>query len=430
MTRKHKAGTWEGHPSYRWTKMVKGVRYRLLCRSKRAGEEEKENTAYLNLPETDWTKARSLDAANEWWGKWSSLSPQVVGEMNTIADNIAKFDRALTRLGVQKIPENNELAKSIFENLDSIEETTPSGQSLQYWIEQRLTLKESEKCSPGRYDNFQRSLRRFRDTLPKNSLVTAIDWQAWDKYVIKIKSANYASRTERDYIGDAKKFVEWLQRRSLIAEVKNLSEAKTKIFTAKIEHFSKDELRKMLKDSKGMLRCFLLFFCNCGFRQSDVATLTPDMFDGKYITRKRKKSEKTNAPEVSWILWQETIDAINEFKSESGQLLFCLPDGRTWVKEELKEKLDKTKRRSRDDIFYRELWESFAEKNKLRLSCGDIRGSCANLLKSDSGRTNQLSVQIKYLGQSPAGVVFKHYIDPPQIELDSAIMRLRGTLLE
>lgn len=429
MPRKQLAGTWEGSPNFRWTRMIKGVRYRLLCRSKRDNDEEKLNTVFLNLPETDWTQRRSLQAANEWWENWSPLSPQVIAECHTMADNIAKFDRALSRLGIEKNMDNAPLARSIFENLDAIQEPIPQGKSLQYWIEQYLLLKLSEKPSAGRYDNLKRSLRKFAEVVGENAPVTAIDWQIWDKYSINIKSSGFASSTARDYISDARVFIRWLQRRSLIEEVKNISETRTKVLTDKIDHFSTDELRKILKKSTGMLRCFLLLFCNCGFRQSDVSTLTPEMFDGKYITRKRKKTEKTNAPEVSWILWPETIQAIEEFKNESGELLFTRPDGKPWVIEELNSK----NTRGRDDAFRRMLWKAFAKSHKMRLSCDKIRGSCANLLKVEPDgkkKTNTISVQVKYLAHSPSGMTLKHYVDPPQNEFDTAILWLRGTLLD
>ena len=48
------AGTFEGKPHYRWTKMHDGVRHRVKC-------------ADLGLPEHLWTKEGSREAANAWW---------------------------------------------------------------------------------------------------------------------------------------------------------------------------------------------------------------------------------------------------------------------------------------------------------------------------------------------------------------------------
>jgi hypothetical protein len=51
---KYLAGTFEGKPHYRWTKMHDGVRHRVKC-------------ADLGLPEHLWTKEGSREAANSWW---------------------------------------------------------------------------------------------------------------------------------------------------------------------------------------------------------------------------------------------------------------------------------------------------------------------------------------------------------------------------
>jgi hypothetical protein len=54
MPRSFKAGTFDGPPHYRWTKMYLGVRYRITCE-------------HLGLPRELWTKEGSYRAANDWW---------------------------------------------------------------------------------------------------------------------------------------------------------------------------------------------------------------------------------------------------------------------------------------------------------------------------------------------------------------------------
>jgi integrase len=187
-------------------------------------------------------------------------------------------------------------------------------------------------------------------------------------------------------------------------------------------NLTKAELQKLLKDSSGMLRCFLLLFCNCGFRKGDVVALTHSMYDGKYITRTRPMTNTTNA----WLLWKETIEAIEQHQSKSGELLFVQDNGDPWVIE----KLNSGNLKSRDDAFRRKLWLPFVLKHNVSSRFDLIRSSCARLLETDSERTNQSSVQIKYLGQSARGVALRCYTDPPQSDLDAAIMSLRKMLIE
>ncbi len=424
MPRKKGAGTWEGHPAYRWTKMVRGTRWRLLCRGQKPGEI-KENTGYLNLPESQWSKSGSMAAANAWWDSFTTLTPEQLAECQALADKIAKFDRAMQKAGIPRTDEMKPLAKELFLALDKLPDDTPAGTTLEYWSQQYFTYKLAQNRSPGRFDNLKRSIERFVKSIGASQPVKAINWNTWDTFEVEVRNSGLGETTQRDVISDVRQFVRWLERRDIVPPVKNLSETHIKISAKAIEHFSRNELRELLSKSNGILRCFLLLFCNCGFRQSDVATLTPAMLKGGYITRQRAKTKGTNAPTVSWKLWSETLDAISHHKS-TGHLLFTRDGGQPWVVEKLNEK----QKRGRDDAFRRELWTPFAKDHSIRLSSDKIRASCANLLKTSSEHTNSLSVQIKYLGQSPSGVALRHYIDPSQSDLDDAVMSIRALLLD
>src|SRR5277367_4749510 len=48
-------GSWEGHPHYRWVKMVNGKRHRITCAN------------HLRLPPELWTELGSIQAANDYW---------------------------------------------------------------------------------------------------------------------------------------------------------------------------------------------------------------------------------------------------------------------------------------------------------------------------------------------------------------------------
>lgn len=404
--------------------MVKGVTWKVLCRAQRTGED-KENTGWLGLPESDWTEARSQKAANEWWEKWSPLTPAQLAECHDIADKIVKFDRVMKRAGLPKTEATKNAAREIFNALDSIEDTLPTGKGIQYWVDAYLTVKRNEGASPGRIDNLKRSLNSFADQIGKTNVITDINWEAWDQFAASVLQLDKSDDTKRDRLADVRGFIRHLVARDLITPIKTLHETKIRVEAKELVRFSQKELRHILSESTGMLRCFLLLFYNCGYRQSDVATLTPAMLDGTYVTRKRAKNKKKNAPVVSWKLWPETIEAIEQNRSKDGELLFTRENGKTWVLETANDQGT----RSRDDAFYRELWVPFAEKLKLRLSSDLIRRSCANLLHTNSARTNKLSVQIKYLAQSPSGVALKNYIEPSQKELDSAVSLLRKKLI-
>lgn len=77
--------------------MLRGKRWRLLCRGRVLTDEQKDYTDYLNLPESQWTKQGSLAAANAWWERKLSqfaaptLSPE---KQEAITDIAKKIDWA------------------------------------------------------------------------------------------------------------------------------------------------------------------------------------------------------------------------------------------------------------------------------------------------------------------------------------------------
>lgn len=422
MARQNLAGHWEKKPAYRWVKMVDGNRWRLLCRARKPGEE-KVRTGWLGLPEDQWTEARSQDAANEWWKKeFPKAAVQNPEAATRFVDDMQKLFRAMKRTGIPTDGTAIPLIRQLWSHIDKIQDPTPATtlNSLGHWRDVYLKSKRTDgERTAGRFDNLRRAIRKLVDSIGEQSPVTALDWIAWDKFVESLK---LAPSTKRDTVSDCREFCRYLERRNIIPEIATKAETKVTVHANAIEHFTLDELKGIVKKSTGMLKTFVLLFCNCGFRQIDVATLIPSQIKGGYIIRQRAKTEGTKAPTVAWKLWPETLAAIKEFGNKTG-LLFTY-EGRTWVLEGAGEE----GKRKRDDIFRRELWKPFAKIHKPRLSADSIRGSCANLLKTDSEFTNQLSIQIKYMGQSPSGVALKHYIDPPQPDLDKAVMFLHDKL--
>lgn len=72
-----------------------------------------------------------------------------------------------------------------------------------------------------------------------------------------------------------------------------------------------DQVRDAMKLATGIPRTALLLGLNCGFYASDITSLVPGMFDGKYIKRGRKKNDHKKTKLVaSWKIWKETQAAL------------------------------------------------------------------------------------------------------------------------
>jgi len=421
MARKNLAGTWEGAPAFRWSRQVKGVRWRLLCRARRPNEE-KAATGWLGLPEGQWTRAGSLEAANEWWEQNLTRTliddPELHEDVKAIA---AIVTGSAARLGISS---GSPLAAALIDNVDDIERVPTKTTLLRHWRDQFFSLKKSDgNRGPGRFDNLKRSIDRFVAFIGESAAVERVKESRYREFFVQVSQSSHSDYYKRDTIRDARAFIRFLWQERQIEEIRNLNSLTVRVVDPAVQHFTAAELRSILATARGPLRLFVWLFANCGMRQKDVSSLRHSMFDGKYITRKRGKTQAhARSPEVSHLLWPETLAMVREHctKGDGSELMFLQPNGKPWV---LDEDLNEKDRRRRDDNFA-ELWRDFVADNPQRLPAKHIRGSSANLIEGK----NQLSLQVKFLADVPSGVVLKHYVDPPQEQLDKAVVRLRQAL--
>lgn len=312
-------------------------------------------------------------------------------------------------------------------------EPQPENKLLSYWRNQFLQLKRAEietgKRTIGRYDNLQREVNKFVSFIGETATVEAITeatWQAWYLHVI----AKNAASTQKGYISSAKSFVEHLYEQRQIELPRNLNSLSVTEDDNVIEHYTLHELKTILRDAPGILKCFLMLMANCGFYQNDIATLTPEMLTVKpgYIRRQRSKRVKgKKIPMVEWVLWDTTKELIEQFRTDQDGLVFTQPNGKPWKIEKLKP----DGKLSKNDAIAT-LWKPYKNTNNIRLDMEAIRKTAANLLQSSNGdKSNQLSMQTKFLCQVPdKSTATKWYVEPPQDELDAAVMRLRSLLID
>ncbi|WP_254513860.1 hypothetical protein [Anatilimnocola floriformis] len=421
MPRKNLAGTFEGSPAFRWTRMVRGVRWRLLCRPQMR-DENKPHTGYLGLPESQWTKEGSQAAANDWWEKHQvPVQPNPVEELN---QKVAVIGRAIDRAGIVD-PSPATLDAFVDEFVSGKLVESKTAQTVGKWRDEFLALKKADGGRrSGRFDNLKRAVDRFVASLPDGAGVDAVTEENYRKFFKAITSADHSAYYKHDTLQDVKTFIKFLyQERQLSEPLRNLDSLKVKIVDHAVQSFTVEELRLILRDATGPLRLFVWLFANCGMRQKDVSSITHAMYAGGYLTRKRgKTADHARAPKVSHKLWPETLALIEQHRTtgKGSDLLFLQENGKPWVMDDT---LNKNERRCRDDNFAA-LWRDFVETHPQRLPAKHLRGSAANLIQGN----NQISLQVKFLADVPSGVILKHYIDPTQEQLDEAITGLRTTI--
>ena len=404
--------------------MVKGIRHVLLCRGRRDKEKVKEHTDWLDLPEGQWTKEGSRDTANAWWDRHLS---------RILIEDIESHEEAKAIAGIVTdsakhlgLSLDSSVTAELIDNSDRIGRASPKTKFLSHWQKEFLDSKKSDKQrGPGRFDNLKRSIDRFAAFIGGGARVEAVTESAYQKFYDQLMAGDFSDYFRRDTMRDVKTFIAFLwQQRALNEELRNLDTVKVKVVDPAVQHFTADELREILTNATGPVRLFVWLFANCGMRQKDVSSITHSMFDGKYLTRKRGKTQDhARAPRVSHLLWPETLKLIAEHRTvgKGSELMFLQPNGKPWV---LDDDLNENDRRRRDDNFA-ELWHDFTKEHPQRLPAKYIRGSAANLITGN----NQISLQVKFLGDVASGVILKHYVDPPQAELDKALTRLRKSIL-
>ena len=388
--------------------------------------EDKPNTGWLGLPENLWTKEGSWAAANAWW---EANTIQTVDLPEGAADLMATAEKVKMAAAMLGVPTPE--AAGLVGLVPAMKAKLAGEKLLSHWQTTFLdTAKSDGQRRAGRFDNLKRSVDRFCASLGDGAPVGAVTEETYHSFYSALTKAGHSDYYTRDTMRDVKTFVTFLwAQRAIKEQLRNLDTLKVRVVDREQQHFEASELRAILNTAHGHLRLFVWLFANCGMRQKDVSSITHAMYKGGYITRKRGKTQDhANAPKVSHKLWPETIALIEQYKTEGkgNDLLFRQPNGNPWV---LDEALNENDRRCRDDNFA-ELWRDFTAAHPQRLAAKYMRGSAANLLTSvGTAATNQLSLQVKFLADVPSGVVLKHYIDPPQPDLDKAVTALRTTIL-
>jgi integrase len=402
MPRKNNAGAFEGHPAYRWTKMVKGVRWRVLCRGLREGEQPNTNTGYLGLPESWWTKDKSMTAANDWWDEKleelagskphaadyakaiedrrnmleairldaiddDPLAERLRAEIQTVeAEGEKKIPRLLAEIGIFP-PVNSMRAGEAIRWLDRIDavkkhnewngvpddpDKTLGSAFAKYLERERAALRQRSGSSPASWDNIRRNVKKFvfhlgGETVPAN-IITATKWDEW---VIALSGKTEWSKAHiRDVLVSSRKFVEFLWQTNRIDELpRTLREAKIDVADPEtIKTLTNDEILCLIAEATGQTKLHLLLMLNIGATQKDISDLTKAQVDIKAgtITRKRSKTRgKRTVPTVTYPLWKTTLAELKKHWSDHPTLALTTRGGMSWQETAINAETGKLEKR-------------------------------------------------------------------------------------
>lgn len=391
--------------------MLKGVRWRLLCRARKPNEQEKENTGWLSLPEQDWTKERSQAAANRYWERKLAemqLDPfpdvEIAPENLKFYKDIQKVRKAADLLGIK--PEQGKAFEhpaivALRENVEAIELTrpaVPTEKTLAKQLESFLAL-EKVRQKPQTYKEFADYLGFVKAELGAELDCSTINEETVNRHYQWLASKPWENNGKNKRLGFFRRFIGWLAENRVCPVPLNLKskQHRWKPKRKKVKTFSgvKDELEQL----ETRCRLWALLGLNCGMTQADLGALRWDQIDlaKKTLTRVRVKTEDEDVPEVCYKLFPETLALLKALPNKSG-LVFTTEEGQPLYVV----KYDGQKVTKKD--LFSTYWNRQSRKPAIPL--GKYRSIGATALKGEA--TYRTFVDY-FLGHAPKTLADKHY---------------------
>jgi len=394
MPRKCEAGTFEGAPHFRWTKMHKGVRYRVTCEELQAQVRTKEG---------------SMQLANAWWRKKLTelegpsplqtafdttigrLTPEQLrrmaeagraaeavltagGDMNKAIGN------GLVEILVANPPTQEDLERIFATPLtderrlevvgqlgERLGQSSPGeltiGHQLKRYLDRKKEMADTGVIKVGTYGAiFERLHGIFLPWAGVSTPLTAITRDWWEKWFVfcagKVAAADdgkkgWSSEYAAGIFGNCKSFIRWLWENELIDSLPRDFDRKGAHKFERPEpikrRFTTSEVTTLLAQAPGQLRLHLLLMLNCGMTQKDISELRQSQIvlkDGKgYIVRRRTKTErKKKTPKVRYLLWDVTLQELLKWRSQDETYALLNTKFKAkWVRETIREDGRKSK---------------------------------------------------------------------------------------
>ena len=462
MPRKRNAGSFQGHPHYRWVRMINDVRYTLKCKAKEPKDRAK-NTFYLGLPREKWTESASLPYANKWWEEHQSASPQLQQLIASDAElagifeanpqfiqmmdadsfllngiqNFVKTRKILEKAGMpvelaRTSNADQPLFEAVFDHIDQFADpemhippdTTVKG-VVDRFLKLRFAEMQSGKRSKAGYDNIRRWLGEFITHLGPTSDFSSVNDVVWERFYLHIQAKMSDSKKPwsdsyaRDVLTHARTLIIWAGKQKLCTRPETLDDFRISVADPEVvETFSIDEVKKCLAAATGQTRLHLLLMINLGHTQRDISDLEKYQvnLDEGTIRRKRSKTRgKKTVPIVVYKLWGETLKElkIHMANCEHPKLALCNRKGLQWVREELKG--DEQKYCKTDGIDSN--FAHIQRKTGIKKGLSVFRATSSDLI----ARSEHRNLRSLFLGHSNKILADRRYANAPNSPLTKAI---------
>jgi len=316
----------------RWTKMYRGERFVVSCKTLGAAPNKPDSWSAANL----WWKSKLREMQIAKMDHAALLDAVERGEharrlllMNDAANlDISDHNQTLAHLMVSGLPTTNEGRETAFAAAKEKLELKPKDCTLGTTQYSHLQVRSASGAACAKRGNQHGArVKAFvlflggEQTSP--SVITAERWKA---YYLHLAANDLSNATKKMYLGSARMFVESMVEDGILEPPSNLySKAmRFSVDAVKVKTLTLEQMKADLAKTTGQNRLFLLLMLNCGMQPQDLVDLIPDDvdFDAGTITRKRSKTAKhANVPTVTYKLWPETLMLLKEWRKEGDRLL-------------------------------------------------------------------------------------------------------------
>lgn len=430
---------WDENKS-RWTKMHRGVTFRVTCTelgappSKTASYRQANAWWEAKLAEIDAPPKAPIHPHQEVidhyqrradWARQQGLNDLVLSaEVNAGAIRLLEPDDPLVTGYIQSHAEDIEKWSKV------IGDVPPADRTIEALSKRFLQLSETRvqdgDLSPSEHDLACRCVQHFVGWLgvADPAHITAEKWEDYWKHLRKLigdrkRSREYCKKDWRY----ARAFLEWMISMDKMLPLRNLQDKRYKIGETRksVLTFTDAEIKQLIEGATGQLKLNLVLMINCGFYQSDISDLRKDEVDLErgYITRQRSKTRQHHGdkvPTVSYKLWPLTLELLKVHLSDHPTLALTTLQGKTWV--ETKVEGNRIKGR-RDGI--KSNFAHLGRRIKIHKPLKSFRKSSATKLDSDP---RYARFARHFLGHAGGTTAEEHYLNRDGVPFDEAVLWL------
>ena len=215
--------------------------------------------------------------------------------------------------------------------------TEKKPQTIHYWYEaylSRMNEKVGSSIIKKSADNRRYTLSDFHKYCDTQQHITSLGDDFLKKYFSHVDKLKVARKSKFQYFKSVRMFIRWCSRDPHCDLTEpTLLDSKDFVFR---EHdgtgrkrlekkkllWTPEEFNTPLPDA---YRCYLLMMLNCGFRHVDLDNLQHSDIDwqnGRIIIQRNKLNQLDTAPVISYKLWDSTLNALEQQKSDDPKYVF------------------------------------------------------------------------------------------------------------